>query len=51
MDLCTSQQAKKGELINAICQKLGISRKRIKGITASPMCNTFSKLERVNGER
>ena len=51
MDLRTSQQARKGEIIKAICKKLGISRKRIRGITASPMCNTFSKLDHVNRER
>lgn len=51
MDLRTSQQARVGELIKSICSKLDICRSRIRGITASPMCNSFTKLDHVNRER
>ena len=50
MDLSLDKQTRVASLIKDICIKIGIKRDRIAAIVASPMCNTFTKLDHVNRE-
>ena len=34
-----------------MCSKLGICRSKLRGVTASPMCNSFTKPDHVNREQ
>jgi hypothetical protein len=48
MDLTLDKQTRVASLVKDICIKIGIKRDRIAAIVASPMCNTFTKLDNVN---
>ena len=51
MDLSLGKQKRMATLILDICEKIGIDRKRLRAVLASPMCNTFTKLDHVNREK
>ena len=51
MDLNTEKQAQTGRLVREVCERLNISRQRVRGVVASPPCNSFTKLDAVNVER
>ena len=50
MDLSLDKPTRIASLIKDICIKIGIKRDRIAATIASPMCNTSTKLDRVNRE-